>query len=162
LNDVALVDVASHERDALQQLIQLYAYDFSELLALDVGDDGRFPFRDLAPYWIDPWRRPYFIRVNGALAGLALLHTRGYFEERPDVNDVSEFFVLRRFRRRGIGERAAALAFASLPGAWEVRVRAPNVGAITFWRRVVDRYTRGELREEQRDDEKWRGIVLRF
>lgn len=157
-----MTPVELSESPVLRHLVDLYAYDFSELLGLDVGEDGRFPFRDLAPYWEDPWRHPRFIRVEGKLAGFALLHTRGYFDADPSVNDVAEFFVLRKYRRQGVGERAAVFAFRSFPGSWQVRERRENAAAIAFWRRVIARYSGGEYEEIERDDDRWRGPVQRF
>ena len=160
--EVELTPIASEQRSALRHLIDLYAYDFSEIVDLDVGEDGRFAFRDLDPYWTDDWRHPFFVRAGGKLAGFALIHTRGYFDADPATNDVAEFFVLRRYRRRGVGDRAATLAFDAFRGRWEVRERANNTGAIAFWRGVIERYTRGEYREVIRDDERWRGPVQSF
>jgi len=34
----------------LAELFELYAYDFSEVLGLDVGEDGRFQLPALDPY----------------------------------------------------------------------------------------------------------------
>jgi predicted acetyltransferase len=73
---------------------------------------------------------------------------------------MAEFFILRKFRRQRVGERAAVLLFDRFPGRWEVRQRSSNQPATAFWRSAIGRYTRFE--EELIDDERWRGPVQRF
>jgi predicted acetyltransferase len=53
------------------------------------------------------------------------------------VWDMAEFFVLRGLRRRGIGARAAQLAFQQFPGMWRVRVMKANRDARNFWERTI-------------------------
>jgi hypothetical protein len=47
---ISLSPAAAEDRSVLATLMQLYAYDWSELLPLDVGDDGRFEAYALDPY----------------------------------------------------------------------------------------------------------------
>ena len=61
------------ERGALANLMQLYVYDWSELMPLDVGPTGRFAEHPLDGYWQDDWRHPFLLRVDGKLAGFALV-----------------------------------------------------------------------------------------
>ncbi len=150
------------EEPTLAALLQLYAYDLSDVLAMDPRDDGRFAVPSLAAYWSDPRREPYLIRVDGALAGFALVERRSRLTGDESVTDMAEFFVARRHRRRGVGEHAATWLFDRHPGPWEVRERAQNRGAIAFWRRVIDRYTGGRFDEEVLADERWHGPVQRF
>jgi predicted acetyltransferase len=159
---VDVTPVAPAEQPVLRHLIDLYAYDFSDLLDLDVEDDGRFRFPELAPYWTDPWRHPFFFRVAGKLAGFALVHDHSRLTGTDGVHDMAEFFVLRRYRRQGVGELAARELFGRFPGPWEVRERPANVGAIAFWRRVIDRYTGGQFRDATWADGAWQGPVQLF
>ena len=47
---ISLTPAAKEERVALDNLMQLYAYDWSELGPHDVGDDGRFADYELEGY----------------------------------------------------------------------------------------------------------------
>ena len=151
-----------HEQEILRRLIDLYAYDFSEALGLDVRDDGRFPFRELGPFWTDDWRHPFFGWVDDRLAGFALVEDRSRLDGAVGVHDMAEFFVMRKYRRRGVGERIARSIFDRFPGRWEVRQRPENPAATTFWRRVIDRHTRGQFREVVWDAPSWHGPVQSF
>lgn len=135
--NIELVSIPAAEEPILRQLFQLYAYDFSEILGADLGDTGKFDLRDLAPYWHDAWRHPFFVRVDGKLAGFVLVHSRSRLSGQAGTYDMAEFFILRKYRRKGVGERAAVEAFRRFPGAWEVRELSTNHAAVAFWRRVV-------------------------
>ncbi len=154
--DVQITPVAVEEHDVLAALLQLYVYDFSEMLGLDVGDDGRYHAPPIEG------RDAFLVRVDGKLAGFALVLGKSRLTGEEGVHDVAEFFVLQRYRRTGVGEKAARWLFDRYPGPWEVRQKAENAHAIAFWRRVIDRYTGGHFDEEALDDERWRGPVQRF
>ena len=143
------------DRDALKQMVQLYVYDFSELLPLELGDDGRFtePLLDE----LDERRRAFLIRADGHLAGFAIVHHGSRLTGDSETWDMAEFFVVRRHRRTGVGSQAARWLFAAHPGRWEVRQRPENVAATAFWRRVIAQYD-----EVVMNDAKWSGPVQRF
>lgn len=153
---VQIRPAASEEHAVLSALLQLYVYDFSEMLGLDVGDDGRFQ----TP--VVEGRDAFLVRVDGKLAGFALIASKSRLTGEDGVHDVAEFFVVQRYRRSGVGEKAARSLFDRYPGRWEVRQKTENARAIAFWRRVIDRYTGGRFVEEMLDDDRWRGPVQRF
>jgi predicted acetyltransferase len=150
------------ERGTLENLLQLYAHDWSELLPLDVGGDGRFDDYPLDAYWLEEWRHPFLLRVDGKLAGFALVSERSRLTGAAGVTDMAELFVMRRYRHRGIGCAAAFAAFDRFKGPWEVRQRTENVQATAFWRRAIERYTNGNYREDAVNDPTWVGLVQRF
>jgi predicted acetyltransferase len=140
----------------LAALLQLYVYDFSEMLGLELDDDGRF----VTPR-VDG-RLAFLARTSGRLAGFALIQQGSRLSEDRELHDVAEFFVLRRHRRHGVGEAFATRLFARFPGVWEVRQRRENAAATRFWRRVIARYTGGDFEDLELDDARWRGPVQRF
>jgi predicted acetyltransferase len=142
------------ERDAalLENLLELYLHDLSEAFAsIELGADGRFGYDGLPSYWSEPERRfAFLIRCDERVAGFALATRGSPVSDDPEVLDVAEFFVLRRYRRSGTGRCAAFLLWDRLPGRWIVRVAENNRGALAFWRRVIDEYTSGAAIEEAR------------
>jgi predicted acetyltransferase len=159
---IALHPATKNERSALENLIQLYSYDWSELLPMNVGETGRFDDYPLDSYWQEEWRHPFLLRVDGKLAGFALVSTRSHLTGASGVADMAEFFVMRRYRRSGVGRAAARAAFEQFKGQWEIRQRYENTEATAFWRRVVDEYTRGAYQEVRWDDAAWTGPVQTF
>jgi predicted acetyltransferase len=160
--NVLVTPAAAADRDRLRALLELYVYDFSALLGLDVADDGRFRVPAIDHYWTVPRCHPFLVRVDERLAGFALVQGRSRLSGDESVYDMAEFFVLRRYRRRGVGEQAAHELFARFAGPWEVREKEGNDAATAFWRRAIGRYTDGKFEELRLDDERWRGPVQRF
>jgi predicted acetyltransferase len=160
--EVRVMPASEGQERVLRRLMRLYVYDFSELMGLDVEEDGSFKIPELTSYWRDPWRHPFLLRVDGKLAGFALVHQRSRLTGAEGTHDMAEFFVLRRYRRQGVGEKAARELFGRFRGPWEVRERAANVPAIAFWRRVIERHTGGQFREVSWADEAWQGPVQLF
>lgn len=160
--NVQITAARPEDEARLRALLQLYVYDLSDLLALDVEDDGRFRAPSLDGYGTDSRRHAFLIRVGERLAGFALVHQGSRLTGDMAVSDMVEFFVMRRHRRHGVGERAAGWLFDRFPGRWEVRQKADNHPATAFWRRAIGRYSGGHFEEVLWDDERWRGPVQRF
>ena len=127
---VELTQVAYGDKEVLRRLMEFYDYDFSEILGWDVNEHGAFGYRHFDQYWTDPDRHPLFIRVDGRLAGFALVSS-------GEPHDMAEFFVMRKYRRGGVGTDAARAIFKRFPGAWQVREEEANVDAIHFWRHAI-------------------------
>lgn len=143
-DDVSLRIAEAHELPLLANLLELYQHDLSEYFPVDPGPDGRFGYEKLPLYWSEPeWRFPLLIVRSGRVIGFVLVTRGSPASDDPDVYDVAEFFVLRRYRRSGVGRDAARLLWDRYPGRWIVRVAANNARALAFWRRVI-----GEPRRE--------------
>jgi len=159
---ISLDPASRDERRTLENLLQLYVYDWSEILSLDVRDDGRFEDFPLEAYWRDDWRHPFLLRVDGKLGGFALVSERSRLTGTAGVVDMAEFFVMRKYRRQGIGRAAATAAFDRFKGPWEVRQRGQHADATAFWRRVISQYTNASYQEDLWSDATGSGPVQRF
>jgi predicted acetyltransferase len=135
---VEVVEAADDDRTVIRRLLQLYHYDFSEFDDADVNSHGEYLHRYLDEYWTDADRAAFLFRVGGAWAGLALVFT-------GEPRDMAEFFVMRKYRRHGVGGQAAASLFERFPGRWTVREQLANPAATAFWRRAI-RYRFDEYR----------------
>ena len=147
--DISIEPMTIDAKPVLANLMELYIYDFSEFMGWDIGDDGRFGYRYLDAYWTEANRFPFLIRVNGKIAGFALVSVIA--DESPPVTSMSEFFVMRNYRRKGVGERAAKELFARFSGPWSVSQVLANLPAQRFWRRVITDVTQGEFTETTDD-----------
>jgi predicted acetyltransferase len=140
--EVLLQVAQPNDAELLSNLIQLYAYDLSEIYALSPGPDGRFFYDKLPLYWSEPDKRfPLLIRHGGELAGFVLVTLGSPASIDPRVYDVAEFFVLRRHRRFGVGRDAAFSVWDRFPGQWTVRVSEGNAGGLSFWSKTINEYT---------------------
>jgi predicted acetyltransferase len=140
-------------------LLELYIHELSVVFPVEIGPDGRFGYEKLPLYWSEPHaRHAFLIRCGDKLAGFALVTRGSPASDDPAALDVAEFFVLRRFRRAGVGRRAAAVLWETFPGAWVVRVAEANGSALSFWRSTIASYTSGRFSEIVRpgDPHSWR------
>ncbi len=155
-------EATAADAPTLRHLLQLYLYDLGAALGWDVDDDGVFPYAvPLEGYWTDDRRHAFLVRVDGKLAGFALVQ-RGSELGDAGTHEMAEFFVLRKYRRQGIGERVARGLFDRLPGPWVVRELAGNEDGQGFWRAVVGRYTGHRFEDIEVNDERWSGRVQCF
>jgi len=136
---VTLVPATEADAPLLGDLIEEYALELSAVFPNVVrGSDGRFGYSRLPLYWSEPDRRfAFVIRADGAVAGFALATRGSPAAADPSVLDVAEFFVLRPYRRLGVGRLAARLLWSRLPGTWTVRVAEANRGGLAFWADVL-------------------------
>jgi predicted acetyltransferase len=169
-----------HDTPVLRHLYELYSYDFSVYTRVDVDPAGRYTDNAfLTDYWRNPRWSGYLVRADGNLAGFAWVLETTLF--RPDdvqaldldketdeetwfLGDephhlIEEFFVMRKYRLKGIGEYVACHLFDLFPGIWEVSEMVENTPAQAFWRKVIDRYTGGQFVEVDLDTELWHGPV---
>ena len=165
-NRVSLERAEPSQRETLVNLVQLYIHDFSEFLSaqrnLAVEEDGRFAdLLRLDEYWSAPDRSVWFVRAGGQLAGFALLNARSHCDRPVDFN-MGEFFVLRTFRRDGVGARAAVDLIQTHPGQWEIAVSALNPPALAFWPRVVAAAGASNVERLEGDSVQWTGPITRF
>jgi predicted acetyltransferase len=132
----------------LRNLLQHYIHDMSEWFEIDTGPDGSYSY-DTSLIWENGYGA-YLATVGDSNAGFALIGSAAEWIGETGGHEVHEFFVLRRFRRSGIGQKMAALLWDQLPGEWLVRVLESNVPALLFWRTIIAVYTRGTYEEEER------------
>lgn len=133
-----MAPAAANESAVLANLLELYAYDFSEFHDVELGADGRFGYDKLPLYWTEPDRHPFLFRYRGKLAGFALVTKGPDMEDGERVWDMAEFFVLRRYRRRGTGAEATRQILSRLPGRWKIRVMESNKAGREFWARAIE------------------------
>jgi len=160
--DVSLDKAGPDDIPVLRRLMQLYLYDIGSADGWDVGREGLFGDSErIERFWTEPGRHSFLIRVDGVLAGFVLVRDEAWFAG-AGTREVSEFFVLRRFRRRGVGERVATALFDLFPGRWEVVQMHSNADAQAFWRAVIGRYTGGVFEDGERTGEYGRRRVQHF
>jgi predicted acetyltransferase len=137
---VEVIAATPEQMPILANLLELYIHDFSEFHGMELGPNGRFDYPDVDSYWSEPGRYPFLVWVDCRLAGLVLV------KKEPDACaevawDMAEFFIVRGYRRRGIGIRAAHAVWTSFPGLWQVRVMESNHAALAFWQRAIAEFT---------------------
>ncbi len=130
---IEVVAATTEQQSVFANLIELYAHDFSEFHPIKLGADGRYGYQHLPQYWSEPDHYPFLIKVDGGLAGFALVKQVA----SRAVWDMAEFFIVRGYRRRAIGMQAAHEVWRKFPGTWQIRVMRANHTGVDFWQRAT-------------------------
>jgi predicted acetyltransferase len=130
---VKIEQVNPGEREVLWRYLQFYIYDMSRFTGVQ-PDDGVFPYRQFDAYWREGERRSaWWVSAGGEIAGFALVR----FDAAESCHEIAEFFIVNRWRRRGVGLAFARQLLGRFPGPWRLHELANNTAAITFWRQVL-------------------------
>lgn len=160
--NITLVEISEgrpQDRAPIKRMLELYQHDLSDVWDQDLDDQGEYGY-DLDRYGFDGGRDAFVFRLEGRYAGFALVDQAVRLPE--DDWWMAQFFVIRKYRRQGIGRLAAQEVFDRVRGRWEVGQVPGNRPAQAFWRRVISGYTRGRYVERWLDDTTWCGPLQCF
>jgi predicted acetyltransferase len=144
---------------ALQQMLELYQYELSDIWLQDSDAQAKYGY-NLQRHLQGERFFAHVALQSGQYAGFALVapaavtRSEGYWME--------QFFVLKRFRRAGTGRALAEHVLRSHPGPWEVGQMPDNHTARAFWQAVIARSTHGKFVELQVTSGWWQGVVQQF
>lgn len=150
--NIELTEVTVNKKTVLRQLIELYEYDLSPYTGNKVNKHGYFEYLYLDSYWTQNQRFAYFILIDEALAGFVMVNDYCEVSREASTKAIAEFFVMRQFRRQGIGREIAEKVFRLFPGPWEVHQYLQNKQSITFWEKVIGDYTFNNFVKQITDD----------
>ena len=168
LTNIRIDPAKRSERRLLDGLMQFYFYDFSEMEPEESGfmhfdaRGGFGPYVYMDAYWREPERHPLLIRAGDKPVGFALLNNHSYLGGTVERN-MGEFFVARKYRRRGIAAEAVRQILAAYPGRWEIAVMERNIGAKAFWPRAIAAAPNvSDIAPHEGDGEHWTGPIWSF
>lgn len=144
---------------ALQQLLELYQYELSDIWPQDMDEQARYGY-DLS---LHKEAERFFAHValeDTRYVGFALVAPAAV--TRTEGSWMEQFFVLKRHRRSGYGLQLAQHVFFSHPGLWEVGQMPANAAARVFWRSAIGNVTSGQFTEVQVTEGWWQGFVQQF
>ena len=148
------------DRLALRNMLELYLHDLSEYWPYELDAHGLYGYHTLDYYWREEKHVAFVFLVDERYAGFALVNGNVWTPE----NDLwmAQFFVARRYRRRGVASAAARIIFDRLPGRWEIGQFPANRPSQLFWRRLIADYTGGVYTDQYVQDGDWEGHVQCF
>ena len=147
-SDLSLSKIGPESDVVLRNLFEFYVHDMAEWFGIDTQADGSYSY-DTSLVWKHGYDA-YLAKVGDSIAGFALIGTAAEWLGDIGSHDMREFFVIRRFRRIGLGQKMATWLWDERPGEWLVRVLEANAPAVLFWRTAIAAYSRGSYKEEDR------------
>lgn len=157
---IKVIQASLGDRPILQRMMELYQSDFSAYDESDLDSQGTFGYAWLDHYWREQGRCPFIVRVDGKLAGFVLVNQFTYLPESEW--SIAEFFIMRKYRREGIGKTVALFIFDEFRGVWEVHQLENNQSAQYFWRKAISEYTQGQYSETLLNSKSSRGPIQQF
>lgn len=131
---IELVPASADQLPLIRNLYQFYAYESSDWEQEDVELDGRFYIHEphLQRYWQEADWQALLILVDGFIAGFLLIER----SELPGVDalEFADLFVLKKYRRQGIGRVLVEQVIVSGGGDWLVSFYGEDALASSFWR----------------------------
>jgi len=146
---VELRRVELEDREILANLLEKYDYEFSQYDGRGVNKLGLFGYPYLDFYWTDKDRRAYFIDVDGNLAGFIMIFNYREAGDPETDYQISEFFVIHKYRRSGVGKRAFYQVLDQYKGRWGLGTHPKNVAAMKFWETSINEYTKGQYESKK-------------
>ena len=154
---VRRTDGSSPDRRWIESVYRDYLNDLSPDgtgVFPSLGEIGHRTSDLLASWFNDPAAQVITIVNDDQPVGFALVQVRYPLAANGIASHVmSEFFIARAWRRRGLGQAAVRLILARFAGQWHIMEDLRNAGAVNFWRRVVRDYTLGNYRERSSNGE---------
>lgn len=134
--EIQLKIVTANQKDTLNNLMEKHIYEFSQYDLLPFDDTGLFRDSHIDSYFTDENRIPYFIYVDGKLAGLALVFKHA---EGPAPLDwaIAEFIIAYQYRRKGVGTAVMKMLFEHYKGIWQIKYHPKNKGSEIFWQKIA-------------------------
>lgn len=133
----------------LQNLARFYVYDMSRYCGFLPGwscpETGLYVCYDLKKFFTQEHHHPFIIRVNNELAGFVFVNNKATM---PDIDwCISEFFVMAKFQKHGVGKEIAKQVWQQFPGRWELCVIPQNERGLMFWRKTIREFTDNQFSE---------------
>lgn len=139
--NIEIVLTDNTQQQIVSQLCELYTYEMTDLADFDINENGYFGYKGLSSFWKSENKYAYLIYVNKKLAGFALIQKGSPIDKMDtEIWDVVEFFIMRKYRRKGVGEFVAKNLWSSTNGSWQVRVWDNNISAHAFWDKTIRSY----------------------
>ncbi len=139
--NIEITEATREDQSIIQNLARFYIYDLSEYQLRKCPDDGLFEDEDYSRYWTTPGHFPFLVTCQNELAGFVFVEEGG---RSADIDyNIAEFFIVRKFRGKGVARFAARNIFQRFRGNWEVMAIARNAPAIQFWKKTINEYVQG-------------------
>lgn len=137
--NMTLRAVTPGEEGALAQLFQLYCYDNSAWSDEALLADGRYDVCDagLGSYVHAAGHTASWIEVDGELAGFFI--TEPGMAGGLAVQEFSDFFILKKYRRRGVALEVVRRVLLGSAQTWLVAMFRADARAYAFWQQAFAR-----------------------
>ena len=128
--------VHEYRKDEMRKIFDEYLTELAEFDPhIQFDENGKPIYKWFDAYWQEPDRFPFFMIIDGEIAGLSMIRAVGEIGY-----EVAEFYVLPAYRKNGNALWFAQEVLQMFEGQIELGTRLENKRAIKFWTKFVQNY----------------------
>jgi predicted acetyltransferase len=153
-SEVQIINVDYAKKEILKNLMTLYLHDLSEFSnEININQEsGLFEFDVFDLFFEKEGLTPFFIVHEKNVIGFILLQSGPYSNQEFADYVLNSFFILKKYRRRGLGREACREFFNKFPGRYAIGQLLNNKPAILYWKNIyktfnIDFYEKEEIEE---------------
>ncbi|SMF78942.1 Predicted acetyltransferase [Paenibacillus uliginis N3/975] len=149
-----ITKVEQSGKDILKQLMTLFLHDLSEFNSdLEINQsNGLFEFDVLEWFFEKEGLTPYFIKAEDKVIGFILLQSGPFSNQEYADYVLNSFFILKKYRRKGLGREACKEFFNQYPGRYAISQILTNTPAIHFWKSIYKSFNIEFYEKEELED----------
>lgn len=161
IEQVKLEKIEVQDKEVLENIYQFYLYDMSVYNNEDIDSMGLYDVEFLNLFFKEEGLTAFFIKIDKKIGGVILLQSDKWAPSSGEDYYISEFFVLKKYRRNGVGKKALKELFSLYPGKYVLGQLPNNNPAIDFWKSVYFEY-QIKYKESYEDTKEGRLLCQRF
>ncbi|MCR8645662.1 GNAT family N-acetyltransferase [Paenibacillus sp. N1-5-1-14] len=149
-----IIRVDQNGKDILKQLMTLFLHDLSEYNNdIEINQStGVFEFDVFDWFFEKEGLTPFFIKNTDKIIGFILLQSGPFSNQEFADYVLNSFFILKKYRRQGLGKEACKVFFKQFPGRYAISQIETNIPAIQFWKNTyrsfgIEFYEKAEIEE---------------
>lgn len=151
--NITIIDAKPEQEELFKNLVNLQFHDLSEFRDnFDILEDGRFEWNFSECFKSNNENHhPLLIMFNNRVVGFLIFSM--FNEKHPEADfQLVEMFILKMYRKKGIGKKVINLIFENYKGKYHLDVSKKNIPAINFWENLIkqnsDQITRKSFEDE--------------
>jgi len=140
-----LIHVKENDKSILKKLLELYDSEPNDYEEKEECKREPYEYKYLEHYFSQKNWWAYFIMANDDYAGFVMINPMAEVSDAETDYSISEFFVMPKYRRTGVGRFAVYKTLDTHKGKWQLTRDPRDKNSVSFWNKIIDEYTNGNF-----------------
>lgn len=151
-NTIRIKRVSKVEKRILKNLFSYFMHDLSPYEDIELDKHGFFNCPDIKLIIENKGLKPFLIFHKKEIAGFINI-SMPVFAADKTTHVIQQLFVLKKFRRLGVGKEASKLVLNKFPGKYAIGQLIKNKPAVKFWKSFLKELNIPYESEKRKDAE---------
>lgn len=147
---IKIIPVDKFNENVFFNLLDKYNCELSQYELTDTNPDGLYDNERFKKYLANERFFAKLFFAEKIPVGLVAYSIYYSTSKKFFISSLNEFFVLPKYRRRGIGKFFAYKIFDTCNEFWKVEIHPLNITAQMFWKNVIISYSNGNYKIENK------------